>query len=65
MKGEVKILGDASLKPALSNGMRFKKGFTDIVFMVLIIGAVFYFLYRSVWKKKGHCIGEAIPKRAM
>jgi len=32
-------------------------GFADILFMVLIIGGAFYLLYRSVWKKKGHCQG--------
>jgi hypothetical protein len=32
-------------------------GFTDIAFMILIIGGAFYLLYRSLWKKKGHCPG--------
>ena len=29
----------------------------DIVVMVLIIAGSFYLLYRSVWKKQGHCPG--------
>ena len=32
-------------------------GFMDIMLMVVIIGGAFYILYRSVWKKKGHCSG--------
>ena len=32
-------------------------GFMDIVLMVVIIGGALYILYRSVWKKKGHCSG--------
>ncbi len=32
-------------------------GFTDIIVMTLLIGGAFYLLYRSVWKKKGHCHG--------
>ncbi len=34
-------------------------GFVDILLMVLIIGGAIYILYRSVWKKKGHCSGCA------
>ncbi len=30
-------------------------GFTDIALMVLIAGGAVYILYRSFWKKKGHC----------
>lgn len=33
--------------------------FMDIVLMVIIIGGALYILYRSVWKKKGHCPGCA------
>jgi len=36
---------------------RFIMGFMDIVLMVVIIGGALYLLYRSVWKKKGHCSG--------
>ncbi|MBI4686768.1 MAG: FeoB-associated Cys-rich membrane protein [Nitrospirae bacterium] len=32
-------------------------GIVDISLMVLIIGGAFYLLYRSLWKKKGHCQG--------
>ncbi len=32
-------------------------GFADIVLIILIIGGAFYLLYRSLWKKKGHCQG--------
>lgn len=32
-------------------------GFVDIVLMALIIAGAIYLLYRSVWKKKGHCQG--------
>ncbi|MBI5101079.1 MAG: FeoB-associated Cys-rich membrane protein [Nitrospirae bacterium] len=32
-------------------------GIKDIIFMALIIGGALYLLYRSVWKKKGHCSG--------
>jgi hypothetical protein len=32
-------------------------GFSDIVWMGLIIAGTVYLLYRSVWKKKGHCTG--------
>lgn len=32
-------------------------GFTDIVWMTAIIGGAVYLLYRSLWKKKGHCQG--------
>jgi len=32
-------------------------GFVDISLMVLIIGGAIYLLYRSIWKKKGHCSG--------
>ncbi len=31
--------------------------FTDIVWMGIIIAGTLYLLYRSVWKKKGHCAG--------
>jgi hypothetical protein len=30
--------------------------FVDIVLMVVIISGAVYLLYRSVWKKKGHCM---------
>ncbi len=32
-------------------------GFTDIVLIALIISGAVYLLYRSLWKKKGHCSG--------
>jgi hypothetical protein len=32
-------------------------GFADVVVMILIISGAFYLLYRSVWKKQGHCSG--------
>lgn len=32
-------------------------GFVDIALMVVIIAGAVYLLYRSVWKKKGHCSG--------
>ncbi len=31
--------------------------FTDIILMVAIIAGSLYILYRSLWKKKGHCAG--------
>lgn len=31
--------------------------FVDVVLMALIGGGAGYLLYRSVWKKKGHCQG--------
>ena len=32
-------------------------GFVDILLMGLIIAGAVYLLYRSLWKKKGHCPG--------
>ena len=32
-------------------------GIADVVWMTLILGGAGYLLYRSVWKKKGHCQG--------
>lgn len=32
-------------------------GFVDIIFMVLIVTGALYLLYRSLWKKQGHCPG--------
>jgi hypothetical protein len=32
-------------------------GFVDILLMGLIIAGAVYLLYRSLWKKKGHCQG--------
>jgi len=32
-------------------------GFIDIALMAVIIAGAVYLLYRSVWKKKGHCPG--------
>lgn len=32
-------------------------GLADIVWMAVIIGGAVYLLYRSIWKKKGHCSG--------
>ncbi|MEW5746649.1 MAG: FeoB-associated Cys-rich membrane protein [Nitrospirota bacterium] len=30
---------------------------TDAVWMAVILAGAVYLLYRSVWKKKGHCQG--------
>jgi hypothetical protein len=32
-------------------------GLSDILLMILIVGGAIYLLYRSIWKKKGHCSG--------
>lgn len=32
-------------------------GLIDILLMTAIIGGAVYMLYRSIWKKKGHCSG--------
>ncbi|KAF0145811.1 MAG: hypothetical protein FD156_489 [Nitrospirae bacterium] len=32
-------------------------GLIDILLMGLIIAGAVYLLYRSLWKKKGHCPG--------
>lgn len=32
-------------------------GLFDIILMILILGGAFWLLYRSLWKKKGHCQG--------
>jgi hypothetical protein len=32
-------------------------GFVDIALMAVIISGAVYLLYRSLWKKKGHCQG--------
>ena len=37
--------------------MEVNMGFTDIILMIAIIGGALYLLYRSLWKKKGHCSG--------
>lgn len=37
--------------------MEVRMGFTDIVLMAVIIAGAIYVLYRSLWKKKGHCAG--------
>ncbi len=29
----------------------------DVIWMAMIVGGALYLLYRSVWKKKGHCGG--------
>ncbi len=34
-------------------------GISDIILMILIAGGALYLLYRSAWKKKGHCAGCA------
>lgn len=31
--------------------------FIDVSLIVAIIGGALYLLYRSIWKKKGHCSG--------
>jgi len=32
-------------------------GVADIIWMAVIISGAVYLLYRSIWKKKGHCSG--------
>lgn len=32
-------------------------GIYDIAWMVMIVVGALYILYRSLWKKKGHCVG--------
>lgn len=32
-------------------------GSADIIMMVLIVAGALFILYRSLWKKKGHCPG--------
>lgn len=32
-------------------------GATDLIIMVTILAGAAYLLYRSLWKKKGHCQG--------
>lgn len=32
-------------------------GIADMVLMAVIIAGAVYLLYRSMWKKKGHCSG--------
>ncbi|HWI41487.1 MAG TPA: FeoB-associated Cys-rich membrane protein [Verrucomicrobiae bacterium] len=32
-------------------------GFADLLIMAVILAASGYLLYRSLWKKKGHCQG--------
>ena len=32
-------------------------GIVDIIWMAVILGGAGWLLYRSVWKKKGHCQG--------
>jgi hypothetical protein len=32
-------------------------GFVDVVLMIVIVCGAVYLLYRSIWKKKGHCSG--------
>jgi len=32
-------------------------GVNDVVWMVLILAGAGWLLYRSLWKKKGHCAG--------
>jgi hypothetical protein len=32
-------------------------GFVDIALIAAIIAGAVYLLYRSIWKKKGHCPG--------
>ncbi|MFO0751820.1 MAG: FeoB-associated Cys-rich membrane protein [Thermodesulfovibrionales bacterium] len=29
----------------------------DVIWMAVIVAGALYLLYRSVWKKKGHCQG--------
>lgn len=35
----------------------FEMSFVDIALMTVIIAGAVYLLYRSLWKKKGHCMG--------
>lgn len=32
-------------------------GIADLFWMALVLGGAGYLLYRSVWKKRGHCCG--------
>jgi hypothetical protein len=32
-------------------------GFSDFLWMGLIMAGALYLLYRSIWMKKGHCCG--------
>jgi len=41
----------------MKKSLEVKMGFVDILLMGLIIAGAVYLLYRSVWKKKGHCQG--------
>jgi hypothetical protein len=36
---------------------------TDIALMGIIAGGAMYVLYRSLWKKKGHCSGCPTPEK--
>ncbi len=38
-------------------------GFVDIALMAVIVGGAVYLLYRSLWKKKGHCPGCDVETR--
>jgi len=41
----------------LTTKRRPKMGLVDIILMIVIIAGAVYLLYRSLWKKKGHCPG--------
>jgi hypothetical protein len=32
-------------------------GFADVIWAASIVAGAIYILYRSLWKKKGHCTG--------
>ncbi len=40
-------------------------GFKDIILMGVIVAGALYILYRSFWKKKGHCSGCSSETCAM
>lgn len=33
-------------------------GISDMIIAAVILSGAFYLLYRSLWKKKGHCSGS-------
>jgi hypothetical protein len=47
----------ASASPSNDGELEVKVGFVDIALIVVIIAGAVYLLYRSLWKKKGHCPG--------
>jgi hypothetical protein len=41
----------------MKKSLEVKMGFVDVALMAVIIAGAVYLLYRSLWKKKGHCPG--------